>query len=75
MIILYVLNNNFSDTQLAFAYVPQKDSYYLHDNTDAFFLFLLQKIFDVFWVLLFEAFFCIFNNIYLSFSYIDKKNL
>ena len=75
MIILYVLNNNFSDTQLAFAYVPQKDYYYLQDNTDAFFLFLLQKIFDVFCVLLFEDFFCIFNNIYLSFSYIDKKNL
>ena len=38
----YFFNNNFSYTQLASAFVPQKDFYYVHDNTDAFSLFLLQ---------------------------------
>ena len=43
----YVLNNNFSYTELPFAFVLQKDSYYVQDDTDAFFLFLLQKDFDI----------------------------
>ena len=33
-------NNNFSYTQLAFAFVPQKGYYSIHDNTAAFFHFL-----------------------------------
>ena len=36
IVIYYVLNSNFFYTQLAFAFVPQKDFYY------AIFLFLLQ---------------------------------
>ena len=36
IVIYYVLNSNLFYTQLAFALVPQKDSYY------AIFLFLLQ---------------------------------
>ena len=71
-IIFYVLNNNFSYTQLVFAFVPQKDSYYVHDDTDAFFLFLLQKGLDIFHVLLFEAFLCFFLIVIYHF-YIQKK--
>ena len=36
-------------------------------------LFLLQKDFDIFRVLLFGAFFFVFDNSYLSFLYIEKK--
>ena len=32
----YVPNDNFSPTQLASAFVPQKDSYFVYDDTDAF---------------------------------------
>ena len=59
-IIFYVLNNNFSYTQLSFLMLLQKDSYLDHDDTGVFFLFLLQKDFDIFHVLLFEAFVCFF---------------
>ena len=38
----YVVNNNFSYTLLAPAFVPQKDFYYIHNDTDTFFLFLVQ---------------------------------
>ena len=41
-VIYYVLHNNFFYTQLAFAFDPQKGFYIVHDNTDAFFIFLLQ---------------------------------
>ena len=68
-----MLNNNFSYTQFAFAFVPQKDFYYIHNDTDAFFLFLLKKDFDIFQVLLFEVFFCVFDNIYLSFVYAERN--
>ena len=47
MLICCVLNNNFSYTQLYFAFVPQKYSYFVHDDTDAFFLFPCQKDFDI----------------------------
>ena len=66
-----MLNNNFSYTHLAFAFVLQKDSYYVHDDTNAFFLFLIQKDFDIFHVILFEIFVCVFDNSYLSFLYIE----
>ena len=57
-----MVNNNFSYTQPAFAFVPQKDSYYVNDDTDGFFLFLLQKDFDIFCMLLIGAFLCVFDN-------------
>ena len=41
--IFYVLNNNFSYTQLPFLFLLQKDSYYVHDETDTFFFFLCRK--------------------------------
>ena len=79
-VIFCVLNNNFSYTQLSLAFVPQKDSYYVQDDTDVCFFFLLQKDFgiclefflvffhfDIFRVLLFKAFLCFFDNIYLRF--------
>ena len=64
MVIFYVLNNNFFYTQVAFTNTPV--------NTDTFFLFLLQKSFDTFHVLLSGAFLCVFDNIYL-FLYIEKN--
>ena len=39
-----------------------------------FFLFLLQKDFHIFHVLLFEDFLCVFDNIYLPLLYIQKKS-
>ena len=65
----YMLNNGFSNTQLSFAFVPQKDSCYVHDDTEFLFHFLLQKDIDVFHVLLFGAFPCVFGNSHLSFLY------
>ena len=47
-VIFYVLNNNFSYAQLASIFVSQKDSYYVHNDTDAFFSFLHQLNFDIF---------------------------
>ena len=47
---------------------------YVHNDTDAFFLFLLQKDFDIFHVIFSKAFLCVFDNGYLSFLYIEKKN-
>ena len=43
----YALTNNFSYVQLSFTFLLQKDSYYVPDNTDASFLFLLQKYFYI----------------------------
>ena len=37
-----------------------------------FVFFLLQKDFNIFHVLLLEAFLCVFDNIYLPFLYIEK---
>ena len=42
-IIFHVLNNNFSYTQLSLVFLLEKDSSFDKDDTDAFFLFLLQK--------------------------------
>ena len=44
-IIFYVLNNNFSFTQLFFVFLPRKDSYCNHDDTDTFFIFFIRKTF------------------------------
>ena len=65
----YVLNNNVFYTQVASASVP--------DNTDAFFLFLPQKDFDIFRTLLFEAFLCLFLYLFTIFIYTKKftKNI
>ena len=46
-VISYVVNDNFSYTQLAFAFAPQRNSSYSHDGNDIFFLFLLQKDFNI----------------------------
>ena len=43
----YVLNNNFSYTQLSLAFFPQKGSYYVHNDTDFFFFLFLER----FWYL------------------------
>ena len=66
-----MLNNNFS-IQLFF--LLQKDAYFHHDDADVFFLILLQKYFDIFHVLLFQAFLRFFDAIYLAFLYIQTKN-
>ena len=42
-VVYYVLYNNSFYTLLAFVFDLQKDFFIVHDNTDAFFLFLLQK--------------------------------
>ena len=59
-IIFHVLNNNFSYTQLSLVFLLEKDSSFDNDDTDAFFLFLLQKDFGTFHVLLIETFLCFF---------------
>ena len=70
-----------------FLFLLLKDSSFDHYNNDAFFLFLPQKDFYFcletfftffllqFFVLLFEDFLCFFDNIYLPFLYIYKKNI
>ena len=81
----YVLNNNFSYTQLSFVVLHQKD--FDHHDTDAYFLFLLQKDlyicpgpffafffllqkdFGMFHMLLFKAFLC-FLIIFINHFYI-----
>ena len=45
--VIIVLSNNFSYTLLTFSFVPQKGFYDVRDDTDAFFLCLLQKDFDI----------------------------
>ena len=44
-IIFYALINNFSYTQLSCVFLLQKDFYFDPDDTDPFFLLLLQKDF------------------------------
>ena len=39
-------NNNFSYAQPVFAILPQKDFYYIQDDTETFYLFLLETYFD-----------------------------
>ena len=42
--IFYVLNNNFSHTQLPLLFLRQKNSHYVHDDIDAFFHIFFRKI-------------------------------
>ena len=56
MLFLYVLNNTVSSTQLASAFAPQKDFYYVYDDSTTLKCKKLQKDFDIFRVLLFGAF-------------------
>ena len=39
-----------------------------------FSLFLLQKVFDIFHILLFRVFLCVFDNTYVAFFIYTKKN-
>ena len=57
IVIFYVLDNNFLHTQLAFAFVRQKYFFNVHDDTDTFSLFLLQKDFNILGLLLVFGFF------------------
>ena len=87
IVIYYVVNNNFFYTQLAFDFVPQKDSYYITPFFFSFFgknlIFFLFFVFCFFsfseriWhhVLLFGVFLCVFDNSYSSLFYIEKKLL
>ena len=84
-----VLHNDFFYTQLAFILLPQKDFYYMHNDTDAFlfllkswylpqaffvfWFFLFQKDFDIFPVLLLGAFIYVLDNFYGPFLYIEKN--
>ena len=56
-----------------FLFLIQKYFYTAQEHTDAICLFLLQNNLYIFHVLLFEAFLCVFDNIYLPFLYIEKK--
>ena len=47
-VIFYVLCNNLFYVLLSFVFHLQTDFYGIHDDTDAFFLFLLLKDFDIF---------------------------
>ena len=86
----YMVNSNFSYIQSFFAFLPQKDSYFNHDDTEDFFLFLPQKDFFIclepFFVFLlfllqkdFGTFhvllFEAFLCLYLPFLYKSKTNL
>ena len=85
-----MLNNNFSYTQLSFFLFLQKDFYFNHNDTDAFFCCSSERFwylsraffaffnfsfsgFDMFHLLLSEAFLCVFDNVYLPFWYIQKS--
>ena len=70
-----MLNNNISYTQISFVFLLQKDLYFDHDDTDVCIIFLIQKDFNIFYLLLFEAFLCflimfIYHfHIYLTYVY------
>ena len=70
-----MLNNIFSYTQVVIAFVLQEDFDIWLGPFLAFCLFLLQKNFDVFHVLLSPVFLCVFDDIYLLFLYIWSKFL
>ena len=67
----YVLGNNFWYTQFFFFFffrkIHQKESYYIHNDTDDFFLFPLQKDFDICLELFFAFSFFFFKKILISF--------
>ena len=71
-IIFYALNNynNFSYTQLCFLFLLRKDFYICPWSFLFFFLFLLQKEFGIFLMLLFENFLCFLT----IFIYLYEKN-
>ena len=48
----------------------QKGSYFNNDDTAVFLLFILQKYFDIFQVLLCEAFLCVFDKINSPYLYL-----
>ena len=62
-----------SYTPVTSAFVPQTDFDIFLRSFFTFCLFLMQKDFDIFHVLLFRVFLCVFNNIYLPF-FILRKN-
>ena len=73
MVIFYVLNENFSYTQVASAFVPQKGFDIFLGPYLAFCIFLLQTDFDIFCMLFFRVFLCAFDNIYCHFLYITTR--
>ena len=72
-IISHVRNNNFSYTQLSHVFFFFFFSSSRLRPFFVFFLIFLQNGFDIFHMLLFEAFLCFFDNIYLPFIYIYPK--
>ena len=74
-LLFYVLSNNFSYTQVVSAFVFQKDFHNFFRPFFNFCLFLLQKDFETFLVLLFGVFLCIFGNLFAIFNIYGKKNI
>ena len=68
-ILFYVPNNHFSYNQLSFVFFFRKILVTILGLSSPFFLLLLQKDFDIFHVLLFQAFLCYFVNIYHFYVY------
>ena len=68
----YVLNNNLSYNYYYYIFFLQKIFYFDLNEIDPFFLFLLQKDFDTFHVLLFEAFLCILRT-FINHFYVCLK--
>ena len=68
-ILFYVPNNHLSYNQLSFVFFFRKILVTILGLSSPFFLLLLQKDFDIFHVLLFQAFLCYFVNIYHFYVY------
>ena len=64
----YALYNTFFYTQLVSVFVPPEDFYYVHDDTDPMFLFLLQLNFDIFHWPFFAFFLLLFRKILIFFT-------
>ena len=73
IVTFYVLNNIFSYTQVVSAFVLQEDFDICLRPFFCFCLFLLQKDFGTFHMLLFGVFLCVFDNIHLPFLYMEKS--
>ena len=73
IVTFYVLNNVFSYTLAVFVFFLQEYFYIYLAPFFPFFLFVFQKDVGFFHVLLFGVFICVFNNIYLPFSYTQKQ--
>ena len=74
----YVLNNNFSYTEIYRSLVIQKDSYYIHNDTDAlFFFFFFRKKMISFtcFILKFFVFLIILSCLFIYRKKSYKKNL